>query len=91
MGLFCYPNPATNAFNVVYDSEKEFSGVVRFFDIHGKTLSERTVVFGKGRNIVKIDDLQFLPAGIIHVSGTAAICPPFLRSHEVIHHDFPPI
>lgn len=66
--LFCFPNPAHSGVCVILDSEQEFSGVIRFFDINGKVWKEQAVQFEAGRNILRMEDFEFLPSGIINLS-----------------------
>ena len=66
--LFCHPNPASNRTNIILDAEQGFTGLVRFFDVHGKVLKEDVAIFEKGRNILRFDGLSFLPSGIINIS-----------------------
>ena len=66
--LFCYPNPASKGFDIVYDAKSDFAGTIRFSNIYGRIFETKSFDFKEGRNILKVDDLQNLPNGIVNVS-----------------------
>ncbi|MBK8567792.1 MAG: hypothetical protein IPN76_31855 [Saprospiraceae bacterium] len=66
--LICLPNPANDAVRVVYDTDRDFSGNIHFYDMKGSLLLAKTHEFQAGRNIVEVTEISGFPKGVINVT-----------------------
>ncbi len=62
-----YPNPASQSFNAIINSDVEGSAVMTITDITGKTLATKTVALQKGQQTINTDASSLAP-GMYFVS-----------------------
>jgi hypothetical protein len=65
-----YPSPFSQYLNVLYTAEAEGQINIRMTDMNGRVISEKIADLTAGRNIVTIDQLQHLSAGMYSIMIT---------------------
>jgi hypothetical protein len=66
--LICVPNPANDAVRVVYDTDRDFSGIIHFYDMKGSLLLAKNHEFQAGRNMVEVTEISEFPKGVINIT-----------------------
>jgi hypothetical protein len=62
-----YPNPFTSSFDLDFISEEQGSGRLTIADMTGRSVYENNYVVEQGRNIINVNGLENVPAGIYFV------------------------